>query len=118
MAEGFARFHAGGGWTVMSAGSKPIGYVHPRAIELMREKGIDISNQASSSIYGLAHKSFDYVVSMGCEANCPRIPAARRVDWDFPDPKNMPLDALRALRDRMEELIVKLLKSAQTGGKN
>ena len=43
---------------------------------------------------------------------CPTLPAAHRLDWDLPDPKNLPDDGFRAVRDRIEGLIAGLLKAA------
>ncbi len=53
MAEGFAKYYAkqlGKNVEVYSAGSSPAGYIHPLAVEVMREIGIDISNQKSKSL--------------------------------------------------------------------
>jgi arsenate reductase len=56
------------------------------------------------------------IVTMGCGDACPYIPGKRYIDWDLPDPKGLPLDEVRALRDdiarRTEALRTELLDSA------
>ena len=66
MAEGFAKFYGKDKIEVYSAGSDPSRKVNRSAIEVMKEKGIDISRQKSKGFSELPHKNFDYVISMGC----------------------------------------------------
>jgi protein-tyrosine-phosphatase len=113
MAEGFARALAGGRVEAHSAGSRPAGYVHPQAIRLMAERGIDISGQDSKGITELpAGVTWDYVVTMGCGDACPFLPARHRLDWDLPDPVALPEAEFRSVRDRIERLVTELVRAA------
>ena len=111
MAEGFARFHGGQRVEALSAGSRPIGQVNPRAIEAMAELGIDISAQASRSLDQISGE-FDAVVTMGCGDACPRIVARVREDWPVKDTAGRSDEAYRAIRDdirrRVQALIANL----------
>jgi arsenate reductase len=92
MAEGLLRQLAGDQFESLSAGSKPSGYVHPLAVEAMRELGIDISAQQSKSINDFlppAGQPPDVVVSV-CESaarECPTFPRpVDRIPLPFDDP--------------------------------
>ena len=109
MAEAFARIHGGERVDAFSTGSQPSGRVNETAIDLMREIGYDLSKHRSSPPEELPAGEFDVLVSMGCGDDCPVVPAARRIDWEIPDPKHMPLSDFRAVRDLVESEVVKLL---------
>src|SRR5205807_2525405 len=66
MAEAFARLHGGGQVEAFSAGSRPSGRVNPRAVEFMREVGIDLTPHQSKSLADLPDGEFDVAVGMGC----------------------------------------------------
>jgi len=111
MAEAFARIHGGNDIEAFSAGSRPSGSVNPKAIESMRELGYDLSAHRSKSIADLPNADFDFVVTMGCGDACPFVRAKRREEWDIPDPKNLPPDEFRAIRDMIESKVKTLLAS-------
>lgn len=109
MAEGLARHLAAPGVEVASAGTHPAG-VNPLAVEVMRERGIDISAQCSKRV-GEVPGEFDYVITLCDDAarNCPVLPARRaRLHWSLPDPGAAPGDAaarrafFSQLRDNIE----------------
>ncbi len=111
MAEAFARRHGGGRVEALSAGSRPSGRVNPRAVEFMREVGCDLTRQRSK---GLAEvpAEVDVVVGMGCgDEGCPLVRAARREEWAIPDPKDLPAEQYRAVRDLIESKVQELLAS-------
>ena len=112
MAEGFARALGQGRVTASSAGSKPSGQVNPRAIQFMREQGIDLAAQRSKGLDELPAGPWDTVVTMGCRDACPHLPARHRLDWDLPDPKHLDDDAFRAVRDRIRLLVHGLIAEA------
>jgi arsenate reductase len=109
MAEAFARMHSGGKVEAASAGSSPGGRVSPRAVEAMREKGYDLSVHRSKSLDEI-EGNWDAVVTMGCGDACPWIPAPVREDWDLPDPRDMPPDQYRLVRDDIERRVIDLLQ--------
>jgi arsenate reductase len=113
MAEGFARALGRGRISAFSAGTRPSGQVDPRAIEFMREKGIDLSVQRSKGLAELpAGVRWDFLVTMGCGDTCPTLPARHRLDWDLPDPKNSDDAGFRNTRDRIEQLVRELIDEA------
>ncbi|MCI0657189.1 MAG: arsenate reductase ArsC [Acidobacteria bacterium] len=116
IAEGYALHLAGAGWTVASAGSRPSRSIHPRAVTFMQEDGIDLSRQRSKGLGEIPTLSWDAVVTMGCGDACPHVAARRRLDWDLPDPKNLPDEEFRGIRDeirrRVEQLLRELTASA------
>jgi arsenate reductase len=115
IAEAFARMHGGDRIEAYSAGSKPSGQVHPKAIESMRELGYDLTRHDSKSLSDVPDVEYDVAVTMGCGNSCPMVQAKRREDWNIPDPKDMPPDEFRAIRDRIEKQ-VKALINKESGG--
>src|SRR4030067_1138059 len=95
MAEGFARRLGRDRVTAFSAGSRPSGQINPRAVEFMKEKGIDLTVQLSKGLDDLPKVRWDYIVTMGCGDACPTLPAKHRLDWELPTPKPL-YDAGRA----------------------
>jgi len=89
LAEGILRQAAGDLIEVQSAGSHPAGYVHPKAIEVMKEIGLDISNHASKHMNDFLHRQVDTVITVCGNADqaCPMFPGqANRYHWGFDDP--------------------------------
>lgn len=115
MAEGFAKAFAADTWEVWSAGSSPGGHVHPVAMEMMRELGIDLSEHYSKGVNEVPQRTWDYVVTMGCGDSCPPVPTSRRLDWDIPDPVSMTTKKARELRDHLRSLIGELLRHPTSG---
>ena len=109
MAEAFARIHGGARVEAHSAGSRPSGRVNPKAVEAMRELGYDLAAHRSKALTEIPPGPYDAVVTMGCGDACPWIPAARREDWALPDPREMPPDEFRKVRDRIRDNVRELL---------
>jgi arsenate reductase (thioredoxin) len=104
----FARA-AGGAHDARSAGSTPADRVHPEVIAVMDEVGIDLRGETPKPLTGELAEWADVVVTMGCGDACPYIPGKRFLDWDLPDPKGQPVDAVRAVRDEIAERVRALL---------
>jgi protein-tyrosine-phosphatase len=109
MAEAFARMYGGRRVQAFSAGSRPSGRVHPKAIATMRELGYDLKRHHSKGLRELPAVEFDVAVTMGCGDECPTLRAKRRVDWNIPCPKAMPVEQFRAVRDQIGEQVKALL---------
>ena len=105
MAEAFARILGGKSVEAYSAGSRPSGVVNPKAIEAMRELGYDLSVHGSKSLDELPDVAFDFVATMGCGDACPMVRARQRADWSIPDPKHLPPDEFRAVRDLIRDKV-------------
>jgi thioredoxin type arsenate reductase len=111
IAEGLARAMVAPGVEVASAGSRPdVRGVHPLAVAVMREKGIDLSGHAPKQVNDLSGE-FDYVISLCDDAarDCPHLAARReRLHWGLPDPaaatgdEAAQLEVFRAIRDEIE----------------
>ena len=110
MAEAFARIHGGGRVEAFSAGSRPSGRINPKAVEAMKEVGYDLAAHASKGLEAFNGRRFDAAVTMGCGDECPLVVTNRRVDWQIPDPKEMPPDQFRAVRDLIEQKVKQLLR--------
>lgn len=115
IAEGFARTLGKGVIEAWSAGSKPSGKINSTGIELMKEKGIDLGVQSSKGLTDLPKVKWDYVITMGCADACPFVPSRRKEDWGIPDPKTMPLDEFRHVRDQIENKVIDLINEVKKG---
>jgi arsenate reductase len=117
MAEGLLNRLGAGRFEARSAGTKP-SVLHPLAVEVMAEEGIDISGQRAKAVDDFVQQRFDYVVTVCDDAreSCPFFPTARnRVHWSLPDPSRAEgtregrLAFFRAIRDairtRVEEFL-------------
>jgi protein-tyrosine-phosphatase len=111
MAQAFARIHGKGRVEAFSAGSRPSGRINPKAVEAMREVGYDLTRHASKGLEEFNGKPFDAAVTMGCGDECPLVIASRRVDWQIPDPKHLPPEEFRKVRDLIEKNVVELLRN-------
>jgi len=105
MAEAFARILGGKSVEAYSAGSHPSGKVNPKAVEAMRELGYDLSIHGSKSLDELPDVAFDFVATMGCGDACPMVRAKQRADWSIPDPKHLPPDEFRVVRDLIQDKV-------------
>jgi protein-tyrosine-phosphatase len=78
----------------------------------MRELDADLSACRPQPLTRDMAERADVVVTMGCGDECPYIPGKRYIDWDLPDPKGLPLDQVRSIRDdiarRTDELVREL----------
>jgi arsenate reductase len=102
---------AGGRHRALSAGSEadPDGSVHPQVLEVMRELDIDLSDRRPRRLTPELAQAADVVVTMGCGDACPFIPGKRYVDWDLPDPKDRPIDEVRATREDIAARVAALI---------
>jgi protein-tyrosine-phosphatase len=105
---------AAGRHHALSAGSEadPAGHVHPQVVEVMRELGVDLADRRPQRLSTDLAEQSDVVVTMGCGDACPYIPGKRYVDWELDDPKGLPIDQVRAIRDdiarRVDALVAEL----------
>jgi len=111
MAEAFARMHGGGRVDAMSAGSRPSGRINPKAIEAMKELGYELTTHTSKGLEAFNGMAVDVAVTMGCGDECPLVLAARREDWQIPDPREMSPEDFRGVRDLIQKKVLALLGS-------
>ena len=105
MAERLFRRLAGNRHQARSAGSDPGTAPHPQVVEALKEVGIDASDQAPRKLDADALAWADLAVSTCSEEVCPVTPGVRRVSWVFEDPKNLPLERVREIRDKIERSV-------------
>jgi arsenate reductase len=110
MAEGFAKELGKDLIEVRSGGIEEGTRVDPIAIEVMKEKGIDISSQTSKIV-----ESWDWadsIIDMGCDAaeSCPVIYHPRIEKWDIENPKGKPIEEYRKVRDIIEKKVRELIE--------
>ena len=116
MAEAFAKKH---GMNAQSAGTKPSTRINPTVVEVLRERGIDISSNKPKTLTTELIRDASLVVTMGCsiEEACPKPIIAQMqkklVDWHLEDPKNKPLEGVRKIRDEIENKVGELSKSTE-----
>lgn len=109
MAEAFARIVGGDQIEAWSAGSRPSGRVNPKAIEAMRELDYDLTTHTSKSLTEIADGPYAAAVTMGCGDACPNVSARLREDWQIPDPREMPPEQFREVRDLIATKVRDLL---------
>ena len=71
----------------------------------MRELDIDLADRAPRALTRELAERADVVVTMGCGDECPYIPGRRYLDWDLPDPKRLPVDHVRVIRDEIADRV-------------
>jgi arsenate reductase len=116
MAEGFFRKYAPSLYKGISAGTKPVSQINPLAVEVMKEVGIDISNQKSKDITEDIMRNSAYIVNMGCmeKESCPTLFLHNLVDLHIEDPKGKSIEKVREIRDEIEQRVKKLVGNLQT----
>lgn len=112
MAEAFAARYGGPQVEARSGGSRPLGHIMPMAIDVMREKGIDISAHQSKGFDEVWVRSrAQLVITMGCgDDACPAFIGKPMRDWDLDDPKGKDLATTRRIRDEVEAGVLALLR--------
>jgi arsenate reductase (thioredoxin) len=117
IAEAFAKKL---GMKAESAGTIPSARINPAAIEVMRERGLDIASNHPKTLTSDMIRDASLVVTMGCsiEEACPRPIIAQMqkklVEWHIEDPKGRPLSDVRRIRDDIEGKVAELSKSIKT----
>ena len=109
MALGFLTHLAGENGVAWSGGSEPGHQINPSAVEAMAEVGIDISGEYPKPWTDEIVQAADVVVTMGCGDACPVFPGKRYENWELPDPAGQSVDAVRPIRDDVEQRVRRLL---------
>jgi arsenate reductase (thioredoxin) len=109
MALGWFEQLARGRARAFSGGSEPAEQVNPAAIAAMREVDIDIAGYTPKRWTDEMLQAADVVVTMGCGDTCPFVPGTRYEDWPVPDPAGQSVEAVRPIRDEIEQRVRALL---------
>lgn len=114
IAEGLAKQVLGAGFSIQSAGSKPSGKIHAMAIQVLKEVGVDPSEQFSKSLDEINLDLIDLVVTLCAEEVCPVIAKQiKKLHWPIPDPASVQgaeEEQLKAFRQARDTIQLKLLQ--------
>ena len=109
MALGYFNFLAADRGVAWSGGSEPGNEINPAAVAAMAEVGIDITGEFPKPWTDEIVQAADVVVTMGCGDACPFFPGKRYLNWELPDPAGQGIDAVRPIRDDVEQRVRHLL---------
>jgi arsenate reductase len=85
--------------------------VHDSVVTAMRELDVDLSDRKPRLLTTDITRWADVVITMGCGDECPVIPGKRYIDWDLPDPKDLNVKQVRAIRDDISGRVNDLVES-------
>ncbi|MFJ2157420.1 arsenate reductase ArsC [Streptomyces sp. NPDC087856] len=118
MAAAFLTHLAGDRVQVRSAGSAPADTVNPSVVAAMAEAGIDVSAEVPKVLTVDAVQASDVVITMGCGDTCPVLPGKRYLDWQLTDPAGQGVEAVRPIRDEVEQRIRGLIDEIAPAGQS
>ena len=93
-----------------SVGTQPADKVDPVAVQVMREKDVDISGFVPKMLTFSMNNKFDFIVTMGCINGCPITPKNKTIEWEIEDPKGETIHKYGEIRDLIENHVNKLIK--------
>lgn len=94
----------------ISAGTEPGERVHPEVLTVMQELGIDLSDAKPQKLTEELAKQARLLITMGCGDKCPYVPGLRRDDWPLRDPKGLPAEEVRVIRDEVKQRVEELVE--------
>lgn len=120
MAAAFLIHHGGDDVVVRSAGTAPASSINPAVIAVMAEKGIDLVAMGATPKVLEAEivQGSDYVITMGCGDACPFFPGVHYLDWALDDPAGQGVEAVRPIRDDIEQRVLALLAEIRSSAAN
>jgi protein-tyrosine-phosphatase len=95
--------------TALSAGTEPGERIHPEVLRAMEEVGIDLRQARPQKLSEEMVRDAQLLITMGCGDKCPYVPGLRRDDWPLRDPKGLPIEEVRAVRDEVKNRVEALL---------
>jgi len=112
MAEAFTKAYGKAKLEAVSAGTMPANEVNPVVVQVMREKGIDLSANKPKLITNGMVQEADKIIVMGCSAQgfCPAPLLNKVIDWGIEDPKDKSIEKVREIRDEIERKVKKLIE--------
>lgn len=115
IAEGFFKKYAPKGHKVISAGTVPTSQINPIAVEVMKEVGIDISNQKPKNLTEDMMRNATAIINMGCmdDKFCPTLFVPKVIDWGIEDPKDKPIEKVRQIRNEIEKRVLEIIDSTK-----
>ncbi len=110
IAEAYFNKFAPEDWRATSAGLTPAERVHPNAVKLMLEEGIDISHKKPQLLTRELQEEADIAVIVCSGALCPIVYTEHIEEWNMPDPAKMPFEEARKIRDAIKERVLGLIE--------
>jgi len=114
IAEAYFNKYAPEGWTATSAGIKPAERVHPNAVRLMLEEGIDISHKKPKMLRRELQEKAEIAIIVCSGSLCPVVYTKHVEEWNMPDPAKMPLEEARKIRDAIKAKVLDLIERLKT----
>lgn len=99
----------------ISAGTEPGPRVHPEVLEVMQEIGVDLSETKPQKLTAELARGAQLLITMGCGERCPYVPGLRRDDWPLQDPKGLPIEDVRTIRNDIRSRVQALLATEGEG---
>jgi arsenate reductase len=99
----------------ISAGTEPASRVHPEVLAVMQEIGVDLRGATPQKLTEELAREAQLLVTMGCGDKCPYVPRLRRDDWPLRDPKGLPVEEVRVIRDEVKQRVQSLIKAENLG---
>lgn len=100
----------------ISAGTDPGERVHAEVQTVMLEAGIDLSLAKPQKLTEDLAKGAQLLITMGCGDKCPYVPGLRRDDWPLRDPKGLPPEDVRTIRDEVKRRVEELIDRERVAG--
>ena len=101
--------YAEGRVDVFSAGSEPVDQLNPAVVAVLRERGLDPSQEFPKPLTDEIARTADVIVTMGWGDTCPVYPGKRYLDWDLEDPAGKSVEAVRPIIDEIDRRVHLLL---------
>jgi len=111
MAEAFFRKFTQDRFNVISAGTIPSTMLNPIVMQVMKEIGIDITNQSPKTLSNSMISNSFKTINMGCmdKESCPALFVKDTIDWNIPDPKEKTIEQVREIRDQIKSEVLNLI---------
>ena len=115
MAEAFFRKYAPAKYNVISAGTTPSSQLNPVVVEVMKEVGIDMTQQSPKTLSNDMIENSSKTINMGCmdKESCPALFVKDVLDWNISDPKEKSIDDVREIRDQILKEVLLLVESLE-----
>jgi arsenate reductase (thioredoxin) len=112
MAEAFFRKYAPSEYEATSAGTHHTSQINPLVVQIMKDVGIDITNQKPKEMTEDMIRNATKIVNMGCmDKNfCPTLFIPKVSDWGIADPKGKPIEKVKEIRDEIERSIKEIVE--------
>lgn len=114
MAEGWAKKLGSDVLEVYSAGTEDYPEVKPKAVQVMEEAGVDMSDHYPKLLTDIPEE-LDILITMGCNVVCPFVPNNHSEDWGLEDPSGGPIDGFRETRDIIKQKVEALIEQVKKG---